>query len=199
MESCRCAHCEPAAREKARAAQRWGEPDPIESWYAADGRLTTLTYLVEDDTSNEHKSAAGQALPHAIPLEAPPPDAASGCLLLTVGEHSVRTSGGSSAHVAAAALTFAVELAMSELVTNVVRHVPDGRCTVPLVRQTAGVQAEVTDGVTRLTLVTERTRPESESGWSLTLVDAVVDKWGISRGYDGGKTVWFECGAEPRV
>lgn len=72
------------------------------------------------------------------------------------------------------------------------------RCTMPLVRQTAGVRAEVTDGFTRLSLVTERTRLESESGRGLTLVDAVVDEWGISRGCDGGRTVWFECGAEPR-
>jgi hypothetical protein len=72
------------------------------------------------------------------------------------------------------------------------------RCPMPLVRQAAGVRAEVTDGFTRLPLVTERTHPDSGSVRGLTLVDAVVDKWGISRGCGGGKTVWFECGAEPR-
>ena len=97
VESRRCAYCGPAAREKARTARRWGELDPIESWYPADGRPITLTCLVEDDTSNEHESAAGQALPRAIRLEVPRPDAASRFLLLTVGGHSVRTSGGSSA------------------------------------------------------------------------------------------------------
>jgi hypothetical protein len=97
VESCRCAHGEPAAREKARAAPRWGELDPIESWYTAGGRLITLTYLVEDDTSNDHESTTGQAPPRAIPLEVPRPDASSRFLLLTVGDHSVRTSGESSA------------------------------------------------------------------------------------------------------
>ncbi|MER5215371.1 hypothetical protein ABT063_33700 [Streptomyces sp. NPDC002838] len=72
--------------ERAQAAQRRGELDLIESWYAADGRPITLAYLVEDDTStvialagdpdapgwqvighyrNEYE--AGQALPPAVP------------------------------------------------------------------------------------------------------------------------------------
>ncbi|MER6566970.1 hypothetical protein ABT288_12425 [Streptomyces sp. NPDC001093] len=82
--------------EKARAARRRGELDPIESWYAADGRLVTLAYLVEDDASTvialagdldtagwevigryEHESAAGQALPRAVPPGVLRPDAAS--------------------------------------------------------------------------------------------------------------------------
>ncbi|GGS92844.1 hypothetical protein [Streptomyces chromofuscus] len=72
--------------EMAQAAQRRGELDLIESWYAADGRPITLAYLVEDDTStvialagdpdapgwqvighyrNEYE--AGQSLPPAVP------------------------------------------------------------------------------------------------------------------------------------
>ncbi|MFE1197281.1 hypothetical protein ACFW6E_31710 [Streptomyces olivaceoviridis] len=81
---------------KARAARRRGELDPIESWYAADGRLITVAYLVEDDTSTvialtgdldapgwevighyEHESAAGRALPRAVPPGVLRPDAAS--------------------------------------------------------------------------------------------------------------------------
>ncbi|MEU2059050.1 ATP-binding protein [Streptomyces sp. NPDC013455] len=122
---------------------------------------------------------------------------------LTVGEHSVR-------HIRRIVrslldewelpeLTFAVELGVSELVTNVVRHVPDRRCTVLLVRQTAGVRAEVSDGFTRLPSVTERAPEQAESGRGLSLVEAVVDKWGVARGADGGKTVWFECGVETRI
>ncbi|MER6031538.1 hypothetical protein [Streptomyces sp. NPDC001851] len=68
--------------DEARAARRRGELDPIESWYAADGGLITLAYLVQDDASTvialagdldtagwevighyDHESAAGQALP----------------------------------------------------------------------------------------------------------------------------------------
>ncbi|MCP3821394.1 hypothetical protein NLX86_25850 [Streptomyces sp. A3M-1-3] len=72
--------------EMAHAAQRRGELDLIESWYAADGRRITLGYLVENDTSTvialtgdpdapgwevighyAHEYAAGQALPRAVP------------------------------------------------------------------------------------------------------------------------------------
>ncbi|MFG2357783.1 ATP-binding protein [Streptomyces sp. NPDC048521] len=122
---------------------------------------------------------------------------------LTVGEHSVR-------HIRRIVrslldewqlpeLTFAVELGVSELVTNVVRHVPDRRCTLLLARLTAGVRVEVTDGFTQLPLVTEGTSLDAESGRGLGLVDAVVGKWGVSRGIDGGKTVWFECGQAPHA
>ncbi|MQY32843.1 hypothetical protein SRB17_08020 [Streptomyces sp. RB17] len=119
---------------------------------------------------------------------------------LTVGEHSVR-------HIRRIVrsllnewqlteLTFAVELGVSELVTNVVRHVPDRRCTVLLARLTAGVRAEVTDGVAQLPSPPSEVDHDSESGRGLALLDAVVDKWGVSAAGGVGKTVWFECGAE---
>ncbi|MFH8768463.1 ATP-binding protein [Streptomyces sp. NPDC017958] len=118
---------------------------------------------------------------------------------LTVGEHSVR-------HIRRVVrsllhewelteLTFAVELGVSELVTNVVRHVPDRRCTLVVARQTAGVRAEVTDGCARLPRLEADSDRESEGGRGLSLLDAVVDKWGVAPGPGGGKTVWFECGA----
>ncbi|MGW3205340.1 ATP-binding protein [Streptomyces sp. NPDC001135] len=117
---------------------------------------------------------------------------------LTVGEHSVR-------HIRRIVrsllheweltdLAFAVELGVSELVTNVVRHVPDRRCTVLLARQTAGVRAEVTDGFPRLPRPSSEVGHDSECGRGLALLDAVVDKWGVSAA-GAGKTVWFECGA----
>ncbi|KUM99908.1 hypothetical protein AQI95_35925 [Streptomyces yokosukanensis] len=72
--------------EMAQAAQRRGELDLIESWYAVDGRLVTLAYLVEDDTDTvvaltgdpgapgwevigqyDNVYAAGQALPGPVP------------------------------------------------------------------------------------------------------------------------------------
>lgn len=31
------------------------------------------------------------------------------------------------------------------------------------------------------------------------LDDAVVDKWGVARGIDGGESIWFECGVETRM
>ncbi|MFF5438858.1 hypothetical protein [Streptomyces achromogenes] len=80
-----------------RAARRRGELEPIESWYAADGPLITLAYLVQDDTSTvialagdldaasgwevighyDNEWAAGRALPRAVPPGVLRPDAAS--------------------------------------------------------------------------------------------------------------------------
>ncbi|MFJ3302027.1 ATP-binding protein [Streptomyces sp. NPDC086549] len=108
-------------------------------------------------------------------------------LSLTVGEHSVRHIR----HIVRslldewelAHLTDALELGVSELVTNVVRHVPDRHCTLLVLRQTVGVRVEVTDRYSQLPSVPGEMGPESESGRGLALLGALV-----------GKTVWFECG-----
>ncbi|WP_028800879.1 ATP-binding protein [Streptomyces sp. 142MFCol3.1] len=89
----------------------------------------------------------------------------------------------------------AVELALTELLANVVRHVPDRRCVVVLLRLAAGVRGEVTDGHPQLPAARTGLRPEAESGRGLVLLDAVVDKWGVDPEPGGGKTVWFECSA----
>lgn len=70
----------------AQAAQRRGELEPAESWYAADGQQITLAHLIEDDDSTvlalrgdldtpgwqvigrfDHEYEAGQALPAPVP------------------------------------------------------------------------------------------------------------------------------------
>ncbi|MGC4971716.1 hypothetical protein ACLQ2D_02255 [Streptomyces sp. DT199] len=72
--------------ERARAAQRRGELELTESWYAADGQPITLAYLVEDNDSTvvalrgdpgvpgwqvighyAHEYEAGKALPAPVP------------------------------------------------------------------------------------------------------------------------------------
>ncbi|WP_425245146.1 ATP-binding protein [Streptomyces sp. NEAU-NA10] len=90
-------------------------------------------------------------------------------------------------------LTDTVELAMTELIANVVRHVPDRRCTVLLLKQGTGIRAEVKDSYGQLLPAPAELQLESESGRGLFLLDAVVDKWGVSPASGGGKTVWFEC------
>lgn len=82
---------------------------------------------------------------------------------------------------------------MTELVANVVRHVPDRRCTVLVLRQTEGVRVEVTDRSPQLPAVPLDLSPEAEGGRGLLLVDAVTDKWGVEPRGATGKTVWFEC------
>ncbi|MFC8330706.1 ATP-binding protein [Streptomyces olivaceus] len=95
-----------------------------------------------------------------------------------------------------AELSDAVELGVTELLANVVRHVPDRRCTLLLLRQAdgAGVRAEVSDGSPRLPLWTAHVSDDAECGRGRVLLDAVADGWGVVAGPAGGKTVWFECG-----
>ncbi len=118
-------------------------------------------------------------------------------LRLTVGDHSAR-------HIRAIArsllgewrmreLTDAVELGVTELVANVVRHVPDRRCEVLLLRQTRGVRVEVTDDFGHLPVLRAESTPCDEGGRGLLLLDAMSDKWGVDRRHGGGKSVWFEC------
>nr|WP_078603275.1 MULTISPECIES: ATP-binding protein [unclassified Streptomyces] len=116
---------------------------------------------------------------------------------LTVGSHAPR-------HIRRIARSFlrewgmpelsdVVELGVTELLANVVRHVPDRRCALLLLRQPAGVRVEVSDGSDRLPCTPASLDEESENGRGLLLLDAMVDKWGVSPWPEGGKTVWFEC------
>lgn len=120
---------------------------------------------------------------------------------LTVGAHSAR-------HVrrivrmhldlwAMSDLVDAVELAVTELLANVVRHVPDRYCELLLQRRPHGVRVEVSDRHPQLPLPLDASE-EDESGRGLVLLDAVVDRWGVTPGQvTAGKTVWFECGSAP--
>ncbi|MEU5341413.1 ATP-binding protein [Streptomyces sp. NPDC020766] len=120
---------------------------------------------------------------------------------LTVGEHSPqyvrRIVRSYLREWEMAELTDAVELGVTELLANVVRHVPDRRCAFLLLRQVAGVRVEVADGSARLPLLSAEFSAESESGRGLVLLEAMVGKWGVEPGPGVGKTVWFECGADP--
>ena len=93
-------------------------------------------------------------------------------------------------------LSDAVELGVTELLANVVRHVPGRRCAILLLRQRTGVRVEVTDGSDELPRTPTALDTEDENGRGLLLLDAMADKWGVSLWSGGGKTVWFECGAD---
>ncbi|THA78162.1 ATP-binding protein [Streptomyces sp. A0642] len=122
-----------------------------------------------------------------------------------IGEHSARhlrrilrlyLNGWGLAGVADAA-----ELALTELIANVVRHVPGRRCQTFIFRLPGGggVRVEVADDWPGLPLMAEGDLLDEE-GRGLFLVDAVTDKWGVEARHDGGgKAVWFEClaAAEP--
>ncbi|MEY9488856.1 anti-sigma regulatory factor (Ser/Thr protein kinase) [Streptomyces calvus] len=119
---------------------------------------------------------------------------------LTVGEHAAR-------HVRRivrsflrewemAGLSDAAELGVTELLANVVRHVPDRRCTLLLLRLPGGIRVEVTDGFDALPSVPVGLAPDAENGRGLALLAAVTDAWGVDPEPRGGKTVWFECCSE---
>jgi anti-sigma regulatory factor (Ser/Thr protein kinase) len=81
-----------------------------------------------------------------------------------------------------------VELLVSELVANVVRH---AGTTASLRFSDTGdrIRVEVEDGSTsRPVPVSE---PGVAGGYGLRIVDALADSWGIEL-TDAGKVVWFE-------
>ncbi|MFZ3570842.1 ATP-binding protein [Streptomyces sp. BH097] len=120
---------------------------------------------------------------------------------LTVGEHSARHLRRIlRIHLGVwelGELADDAELALTELIANVVRHVPGRNCTVRMMRADAGVRVEVADA--HPVLPEPQDRGEcAESGRGLAIVAAVVDRWGVvpHRASGGGKTVWFECHAK---
>ncbi|MEU9730196.1 ATP-binding protein [Streptomyces sp. NPDC048002] len=117
---------------------------------------------------------------------------------LTVGEHSARHIRRIAHSLLAdwelPELYDAVALGVTELVANVVCHVPDRRCRLLLMRQETGVRVEVADGCAELPCVEAGSGWGAEDGRGLVLLSAVVDKWGVDRRGGSGKTVWFECG-----
>ncbi|MEV6951204.1 ATP-binding protein [Streptomyces sp. NPDC051183] len=115
----------------------------------------------------------------------------------TVGEHSARHMRRILRMFLAewdiAELTDAAELALTELVANVVRHVPGRGCAVLILRRPEGLRVEVTDGCPHPPRVTRgRKHLLAEDGRGMLLVEAVADRWGTEP-RPTGKTVWFEC------
>ncbi|MEK9520000.1 ATP-binding protein [Streptomyces sp. NPDC087908] len=90
-------------------------------------------------------------------------------------------------------LSDSATLALTELVANVVRHVPGRRCSVLILREPYGLRVEVADGVPGA-VHAKAAGPLDEGGRGLVLVEAVTDRWGVDERADG-KTVWFECDA----
>lgn len=90
-----------------------------------------------------------------------------------------------------APVTEIAELGATELLANVVKHVPDGTCTVMLRRRPDGVRVEVHDNDPALPLARVAGGGE-EAGRGLALLDALTDAWGAERTGPATKYVWFE-------
>jgi anti-sigma regulatory factor (Ser/Thr protein kinase) len=86
-----------------------------------------------------------------------------------------------------------IEMVVTELVANAVRHGPGGPVELAIQAGGSGVRGEVADpgpGIDHFDL--ERRRATEEGGRGLFLVDALSDSWGLS---DDRSRVWFEITA----
>ena len=94
----------------------------------------------------------------------------------------------------------ALQLAVSELVTNAVLHAPESlTITLDLYMTDGAVHVMVSDQSPRRPEVRRHSAPWSaERGRGVELVDALADNWGTDPYPHGGKTVWCELRAEPR-
>jgi anti-sigma regulatory factor (Ser/Thr protein kinase) len=90
------------------------------------------------------------------------------------------------------------ELCVTELVTNVMRHVPDRRCTVRVFREDGGVLVEVRDSSPVLPTL-RRAELLEESGRGIATVDLLAHEWGAEPAEGGGKVVWFRMRVRPPV
>ncbi|MFH8365859.1 SpoIIE family protein phosphatase [Streptomyces sp. NPDC018031] len=92
-------------------------------------------------------------------------------------------------------LTDAVELLVSEVVTNAVRYA-ERPITLRLLR-TDVLRCEVGDDVPQLPRL-RQARPSDEGGRGLYLVNRMARRWGATR-LSAGKVVWFELAMPPSV
>ncbi|MDQ1046439.1 ATP-binding protein [Streptomyces sp. V4I2] len=90
-----------------------------------------------------------------------------------------------------------VQLCVTELVANVIRHVGDGApIRVRVLRADAGrIRVEVTDPDPCALPVLRHATDDDEAGRGLALLDAVAFRWGVEP-WAAGKTVWCELAVE---
>ncbi|MGW0533610.1 ATP-binding protein [Streptomyces sp. NPDC003032] len=87
-----------------------------------------------------------------------------------------------------------VQLCVSELLSNVIRHLGEG--TPVTVRVTGGagrIRVAVTDPEPRVWPLLRHAGGDDEAGRGLALLDAVSLRWGVEQG-TSSKTVWCELG-----
>jgi len=88
-----------------------------------------------------------------------------------------------------AATLEAVELMVSELATNCIRH-EHSSFHIVILRTSDEIRIEVTDSGSG-TPTMRSPGPHEPSGRGLQIVDMLSDRWGVERELPSGKTVWF--------
>jgi two-component sensor histidine kinase len=91
----------------------------------------------------------------------------------------------------------AVELMVSELATNSIRHGDVGFELTVIVRRNQ-LRVEVTDDAGG-TPVMRSPGPEEPTGRGLRIVEMFSEAWGIERRAAPGKTVWFQVTLSPQI
>ena len=89
----------------------------------------------------------------------------------------------------------AVELMVSELATNCIRHT-DSAFDLTIIRHGANIRVEATDhagGTPRM----RSPKPTDPSGRGLKIVDMLSAGWGVQSRDTQGKTVWFTISDAP--
>ena len=89
----------------------------------------------------------------------------------------------------------AVELMVSELATNCIRHTDSG-FVLTIIRHGANIRVEATDqagGTPRM----RSPKPTDPSGRGLKIVDMLSAGWGVLSRDTQGKTVWFTISDAP--
>jgi len=89
-----------------------------------------------------------------------------------------------------------LQLLVSELVTNVVRHSKSPSMEVSVALGTGWVRAEVTKEGAGFEPRSLDEDPSSTKGRGLLLLDRLADRWGV--GQSGGTKIWFELGIPGR-
>lgn len=83
----------------------------------------------------------------------------------------------------------AVELMVSELATNCIRHTDSG-FELTITRTGGDIRVEATDGAGG-TPEMRSPKPTDPSGRGLKIIDMLSVEWGVDHRSETGKTVWF--------
>jgi anti-sigma regulatory factor (Ser/Thr protein kinase) len=89
-----------------------------------------------------------------------------------------------------------VQLVVSELVTNSVRHSgSDDAIRLRAWSRPGGLKVEVADGGFGFEAADDEQGDDAEGGRGLVILETLTDRWGMSR--DAKARVWFELAARP--
>ena len=87
----------------------------------------------------------------------------------------------------------AIQLMVSELVTNVIRHTPTGEGELRLLLDSDAVRIEVEDHGTGIPERPVEPDRQGGGGFGLFVVDRLADRWGVHQ----GNCIWFELDRQP--